>query len=250
MQAVPSQIEIERKYLLNALPQVCAVERPLRLEQGYLPSGGTIFERVTRFWDPIRYGRNVKVRLPTAEGEALKRYEFQEPLHAITFERLWRVTEGRRIHKQRFRMQHHGHTWELDEYLDRTLFIAEIELADEQSEVALPGWLSRYVVRQVTSDPAFEGFQARRIFFFVTHAGPDVGGHQVRAAAGIGRIVEHGIADIGGRHQRRVDVVPFGVDTLRWKPNTWAACSHEYSMLLASPIQATVLPAIEPRCSM
>ncbi|CFN82357.1 Uncharacterised protein [Bordetella pertussis] len=34
------------------------------------------------------------------------------------------------------------------------------------------------------------------------------------------------------------------------KPSISAACSQVYDMLLASPIQATVLPAMGPRCSM
>jgi CYTH domain-containing protein len=45
-----------------------------------------------------------------------------------------------------------GHVWEIDVFLDRTLFLAEIELTSAEEVVAVPAWLAPYVVREVTTE--------------------------------------------------------------------------------------------------
>jgi len=44
---------------------------------------------------------------------------------------------------------------ELDEFLDRPLALAEIELPDGEERAELPGWLAERVVREVTDEGAF-----------------------------------------------------------------------------------------------
>jgi len=42
--------------------------------------------------------------------------------------------------------------WEIDEFLDRPLWLAEIELPSADTEVRVPEWLAEYVVREVTGE--------------------------------------------------------------------------------------------------
>ena len=53
-------------------------------------------------------------------------------------------------------------TWEIDQFLDRDLVLAEVELLDRATAVELPTWLKSYVVREVTEDPAFVNLQLAR----------------------------------------------------------------------------------------
>ena len=48
-----------------------------------------------------------------------------------------------------------GRVWEIDEFSDRKLVLAEIELTSAREEVAIPDWLARCVVREVTGDPEY-----------------------------------------------------------------------------------------------
>ena len=43
-------------------------------------------------------------------------------------------------------------TWEIDEFLDRPLVLAEIELPAEDTEVVVPGWLEPELLREVTGE--------------------------------------------------------------------------------------------------
>ena len=45
--------------------------------------------------------------------------------------------------------------WKIDEFLDRDLSLAEIELDDAAQQPTLPGWLAPHVVREVTDDPRY-----------------------------------------------------------------------------------------------
>jgi CYTH domain-containing protein len=45
--------------------------------------------------------------------------------------------------------------WEIDEFLDRDLHLAEVELESASQNPALPRWLAPYVVREVTDDPRY-----------------------------------------------------------------------------------------------
>jgi CYTH domain-containing protein len=167
-------IEIERKYLLRQLPPevIKLAEKVAVCEHGYLPSGGRIRERVVKRCseDPPTYGRTVKINLPRAwndKDSPLARPEYIENIDVATFEVFWAMTAGRRIRKRRYYVKDPGtngrFTWEIDEFLDRDLVIAEVEL-DETAHYTpdMPGWLERDLVREVTHEPEFEGHNLGR----------------------------------------------------------------------------------------
>ncbi|MGH2899473.1 MAG: CYTH domain-containing protein, partial [Solirubrobacteraceae bacterium] len=71
------------------------------------------------------------------------------------FARLWPLTAGARLRKRRHRVPDGALVWEIDEFLERPLVLAEIELPTAQTEVRVPAWLETWIVREVTDEPAY-----------------------------------------------------------------------------------------------
>src|SRR4051812_41284838 len=89
--------EIERKYLLNGLPDRVREARSLDVEQGYLP-GTRINERVRRMTaadGTVTFVRTIKA------GAGLERLEVEEPTTREFFEAVWPLTRGCRCAKRR-----------------------------------------------------------------------------------------------------------------------------------------------------
>ncbi len=149
--------EVERKYLLTALPSLEGAKGPFEIEQGYLP-GERLVERVRR----VRSEEGVELVRTIKEGSGLSRLELEEPVAPEVFDRLWPLTEGRRVHKRRYRIADGDLTWEIDEFLDRDLVLAEVELGDPARHVELPAWLSPHVSREVTEEEEYGNMRLAR----------------------------------------------------------------------------------------
>jgi len=158
-------VEIERKYLLSGpvdFSPVAAYVETVEIRQGYLP-GERLRERLRRSEGPAgtSYERTIKL------GAGVERMELEEATTAHVFDTMWRLTEGCRIHKRRHRVrlpQEQGPpvVWEIDEFLDRPLWLAEIELDDPEAQPALPDWLAPRVERDVTDDPRYTNLKLAR----------------------------------------------------------------------------------------
>ena len=153
--------EIERKFLLTGLPSMERAEGSVEIEQGYLP-GERVVERVRR----IQSDRGVELARTVKEGSGLTRLEVEEPVTPEVFDRFWPLTEGRRLRKRRYRIADGELTWEIDQFLDRDLVLAEVELPGQPVDVTLPDWLRPHVDREVTEDAAYSNFHLAR-----SHAG-------------------------------------------------------------------------------
>jgi CHAD domain-containing protein/CYTH domain-containing protein len=146
----PSQLEIERKFLLKGMPESMPESTSVTMEQGYLP-GERLVERL-RAIDVGRqrtYFRTVKV------GAGIVRTELEEETSAEVFKSMWPLTKGKRLTKRRHRVPDGALTWEIDEFTDRELVLAEIELPAADTEVEIPAWLQPFVEREVTGDVAY-----------------------------------------------------------------------------------------------
>lgn len=144
-------VEIERKYLLNALPRFPRVADVLAIDQGYIP-GEALVERLRRQRgrDGVeRYFRTVKL------GSGVERVEIEDETDARTFAHLWQLTEGRRLTKRRYLVPHGSALWEIDEFTDRVLHLAELEIDRADTPIDIPGWLQPVLVREVTDDKAY-----------------------------------------------------------------------------------------------
>jgi CHAD domain-containing protein/CYTH domain-containing protein len=150
-------LEIERKYLLTGLPERARAEKGVWVSQGWLP-GDSINERIrrTRTENGERYYRTIKM------GTQLSRIEVEEKIPRSLFRTLWPLTEGRRIRKRRHVIEDGGFIWEIDNFADMNLVMAEVELPSEETEVEPPEWLVPYVVEEVTGRKEYQNLYLAR----------------------------------------------------------------------------------------
>ena len=143
-------VERERKYLLRGLPGATREAAVQEIVQGWLP-GDRLRERLRRIRDADgeRFYRTVKL------GAGVAGVEIEEETSEELFAALWPHTDGCRIAKRRYRIPDGPLTWEIDEFRDRPLVLAEVELPRADTEVRVPEWLAPLVDREVTGDPAY-----------------------------------------------------------------------------------------------
>ncbi len=146
--------EIERKYLLRGVPARATAAPVADIEQGYLP-GTRLIERVRRIRAgcTTRYYRTVKL------GAGVERIQVEEETSREVFDVLWTLTAGKRIRKRRYTVATPGGDWEIDDFLDRQLVLAEIELTRADSPVEIPDWLAPVVEREVTEEKGFTNYE-------------------------------------------------------------------------------------------
>jgi adenylate cyclase len=148
---VAEDVEFERKYLLRQLPQMPQPVNVLEIDQGYLP-GIKVQERVRRERSntgAVRYFRTMKT------GRGVERTELEDETDQQLFDHLWALTEGKRVRKRRYVVPNDGDHWEIDEFMDRPLVLAELELDHADAPVAIPDWLQPVLVREVTDEPSY-----------------------------------------------------------------------------------------------
>ena len=145
-----AHVEIERKYLLKSLPPNAFGLGGSTIEQGWLPGkmGRKRLRRTVR-------GEEEWFTQTVKWGKGLRRLEFEKDLSRERFFRLWPLTEGSRVRKKRYPISEGQYTWELDEFLDRDLCLAEIEFASLDAHIEVPKWLEPYIVREVTDEEGF-----------------------------------------------------------------------------------------------
>jgi CHAD domain-containing protein/CYTH domain-containing protein len=143
-------VEIERKFLLTGLPESVRGAEAREIEQGYVP-GERLVERLrrARSADATQCYRTVKL------GSGLSRVEVEEETTAAVFDVMWPLTEGRRVQKRRYAVPDGELTWEIDEFTDRELVLAEVELPSESTPAEPPEWLRPYVAREVTGEDEY-----------------------------------------------------------------------------------------------
>jgi CHAD domain-containing protein/CYTH domain-containing protein len=151
--APAANLEIERKYLLRGMPELPdhSGRRTLEVEQGYIP-GERVRERIRRVREDGRgsWFRTVKL------GLGLERLEFEDRTTADVFDALWPLTSGHRIRKRRHVVPDGELTWEIDQFLDRDLVLAEVELPSAETPVTVPKWLAPQMDREVTGEPGYQ----------------------------------------------------------------------------------------------
>ncbi|HEX2359431.1 MAG TPA: CYTH domain-containing protein [Solirubrobacterales bacterium] len=139
-------MEVERKFIVDTPPDLTGVASD-PIEQGYLAVGAD---------GEVRLRRRGDDRVLTVKrGSGLSRAEEEIELDPAQFERLWPLTEGRRLRKRRHVIPHDDLRIELDVYEDELegLRVAEVEFPDERAagEFDPPPWLGR----DVTGEEAY-----------------------------------------------------------------------------------------------
>ena len=136
--------EIERKWLVAALPEGFDARRGASIRQGYLALTDEVEVRVRKLDD--RHLLTIK-----SVGD-LTREEVEVPISENDFERLWPLTLGRRIEKTRTVIELDGLSAEVDVYAGSLapLRVVEVEFASERDAEAFvaPAWFGRDVTRE------------------------------------------------------------------------------------------------------
>jgi adenylate cyclase len=143
-----SHVEIERKFLVRALPPAVSRTTPIAIDQGYLAVD--------------HHGTEVRIRkkgkrftLTVKQGVGLARRETEIDLTQEQFDALWPQTEGRRVRKERFEFRHGRWVIEADAFRGplEGLLIAEVEFDSVENSAAFdpPGWFDR----EVTGDARY-----------------------------------------------------------------------------------------------
>ena len=161
--------EIERVYLLRALPTPLPHGEVWRIEQGYLPLKSQVMEgssygsgapvtphqlegrlrRITHSDGSVEHIHTIK------SGIGLVRQEIERSIDSETFAREWPRTIGRRLEKVRTRVSVGDRVWEIDQFTQIPLVLAECELPSTDAPLNIPDWLAPFIVREVTEEPAF-----------------------------------------------------------------------------------------------
>jgi adenylate cyclase len=149
MPTMPDGIEIERKYLVDRLPDDLDAHPAREIDQGYLAITDDVEVRVRRYGE--------QTFLTIKSGGGLARVEEEIEIEARRFDALWPLTDGRRIQKRRYVIPAgDGLTIELDVYHGRLsgLLVAEVEFesAAAADAFAPPPWFGP----EVTDDARYK----------------------------------------------------------------------------------------------
>jgi CYTH domain-containing protein len=148
-------LEIERKFLLERVPDAAAGAEGVPIRQGYLAIADTAEVRLRdkggRFFEAVKIGRG------------LTRREYQVELTRDQFDVLWPATEGARLTKTRIRVHVDSSAIDIDVYDGdlHGLVVAEVEFGDEGEAAGFvpPSWFGteltgddRYANRSLAVD--------------------------------------------------------------------------------------------------
>ncbi len=141
-------LEIERKFLVKDRPADLLEYPHNEILQGYLVIGDHHEVRVRKKGN--EFSQAVK------RGKGLEREEVEVGLSREQFERLWPLTENRRVEKMRFEINYKGALIEVDVY-DKALsklVTAEVEFKTvEQSDAFVPPY---WFGLEITKDERFK----------------------------------------------------------------------------------------------
>jgi CYTH domain-containing protein len=137
--------EIERKFLVVGEAWRKLAKGTL-YRQGYL---STVKERTVRVRTIDDQG------FLTVKGITVgaTRLEFEYPIPVADSNKMLEICEQPLVEKYRFKIQHAGLIWEVDEFLgvNQGLIVAEVELQSETQTFEKPGWIGA----EVTQDPRY-----------------------------------------------------------------------------------------------
>jgi CYTH domain-containing protein len=155
-------VERERKFLVAESPEL--PEHGMTLRQGYLAIDRSVSVRVR---DAGEGNRTLTIKA----GRGPVRTELEWPISEQQFTAAWEQTDGRRIHKTRYRVPLDGTVVELDVFHDelKGLILAEVEFDGDRSLAAFepPTWFGTEVTDDVSytnASLAVSGLPSRPYF--------------------------------------------------------------------------------------
>ena len=135
-------IEIERKFLVDTLPNHCGDK--FHIKQYYISID-------TKFVQRLRFFDNKKAIMSLKQNcSGLSRYEFEYEIPLKDAEKIVSIANACFIEKVRHIIYFDSIKWEVDEFLgnNKGLIIAEVELEHETQEIKFPDWIGKEVTNQ------------------------------------------------------------------------------------------------------
>ncbi len=140
--------EIERKFLIKAIPENFDKYTGSKIVQGYLVITDETEIRLRK--KDHQFFQTVKT------GSGLSRGEYEIQLTEKQFNSLWQLTEGKRVEKTRYEIIYKNKTIELDIYEGnlKKLITAEVEFNSEEESRKFdpPDWFGE----EITSDKGYK----------------------------------------------------------------------------------------------
>ena len=134
-------LEIEHKFLIEK-DLWYALKKP-------------IGEDITQAYLVNEPGKVIRIRVTDSDGfinikgpiENATRLEFEYPVPREDALEILNLFASKRIEKIRYKIEFHGHLWEIDEFFgdNEGLVIAEIELKSQEESFDKPSWLGEEV---------------------------------------------------------------------------------------------------------
>jgi CYTH domain-containing protein len=150
---MPAKLEIERKFLLKAMPDR-KPDEIVQIEQWYYKNKKGIWERA-RTWNSTKSGENWihTVKKSISKGVSL---EDERPLSREEFEKftdvcMSKASESRFITKERYIYKSGDLKWEIDKFDNGYhLIIAEIEIPKKSFKIEIPDFIGELILLEVT----------------------------------------------------------------------------------------------------
>ncbi|WP_321394595.1 CYTH domain-containing protein [Emcibacter sp.] len=135
----PSNVEIERKFLVSRRPDGELVKRQA-IRQGYIAREGGNTVRIRQKNDKFI------LSIKSSKGR-IERYELEYEVSEADATLLFKLCTGNLIEKTREVYGYKGHLWEVDIFhgVNDGLIIAEVELDRADEAVLKPDWIGREV---------------------------------------------------------------------------------------------------------
>ena len=146
-------IEIERKFLLKAMPDVLPTE-VVKIDQFYFKNKEGVWERV-RQWNSNLYGKRwihtIKTKISDFSNE-----EVEKDITKLEYEEFKKgcrenKSNSRYIKKERWIYPDGDLYWEVDIFKDKChIIIAEIEIPTEDYDLKIPEFINKKLLMEVT----------------------------------------------------------------------------------------------------
>ena len=151
-------IEIERKFLLKAIPDILPPE-VVKIDQFYFKNKDGVWERV-RQWNSNLYGKRwihtIKTKISDFSNE-----EVEKDITKLEYEEFKKgcrenKSNSRYIKKERWIYPDGDLYWEVDIFKDKChIVIAEIEIPSEDYDLNIPEFISKKTLLEVTGQKLF-----------------------------------------------------------------------------------------------
>jgi len=151
-------IEIERKFLLKAMPDVLPTEI-VKIDQFYFKNREGVWERV-RQWDSNVNGKKwihtIKKRISDISNEEIENEISKKEYDKFKKKCYINKLNARHIRKERWIYPDGDLKWEVDLFKDNHhLIIAEIEIPTEDYDLILPDFINKKNLLEVTGMKQF-----------------------------------------------------------------------------------------------